>query len=191
MYFEDVVNPITSKVEKRDSPMPPKCSTTPKKLKLTDTSSNYVSSSQENLLTKGGYHVTFSFHSCSVPQNLLSIYAAYLAIFYTNFLVTLRLDIFSHEKTNVQQLPQSTLSAKSKKINVYEPIFTKTGESENSAYISDDNLDFQDSATHQSEVGNIEALLDRDIKNLSPPPLISINNNSTLRGINNSNENNR
>jgi len=77
MYYEDVVNPITSKVEKRDSPIPPKCSTTPKKLKLADTSSNYVSSSQENLSTKCGYNVTFSFHLCSVPHNLFSIYAAY------------------------------------------------------------------------------------------------------------------
>ena len=98
------------------------------------------------------------------------------------------MNIFSNEKTNVQQLPQSTLSAKSRTINIYEPNLTKTGESENSAYISDDNLDFQDSATQQSEVGNIKALLDRDIKNRSPPPLISINNNSTLRCINNSNE---
>lgn len=105
MYFEDVVNPITSKVEKRDSPMPPKCSTTPKKLKLTDTSSNYVSSSQENLLTKGGYHVTFSFHSCSVPQNLLSIYAAYLAIFYTNFLVIFKVGHIFPRKNECSATP--------------------------------------------------------------------------------------
>jgi len=61
MYFEDVINP-TSKSEKRNSPIPPKCFTTPKKLKLTDASLNCVSSSQENLSTISGYIFSYAFH---------------------------------------------------------------------------------------------------------------------------------
>ena len=61
MYFEDVINP-TTKAEKRNSQLPPKCYTTPKKLKLTDASLNCVSSSQENLSTINGYIYILTFH---------------------------------------------------------------------------------------------------------------------------------
>ena len=51
-------------------------------------------------------------------------------------------------------------------------------ESENSVKSDDRNLNFIDVK------GSIESLLDHEIKNLSPPLVISTNNNSTLRGTN-------